>query len=298
LSALLACGWLWCQIAPVFRADVDLVVVPCSVTDEHGAALADLSAADFRIYDNGVPQPVRNFALERDLPLTLGVMIDASASQRTFLQAHRDAARRFLERVIRPQDHAFVVEVAEAAILRSEVTGGPYGLREHLMKGAEPLGDPCPTLRGRSICGGTALWEGVYAAASLKLQPATGSKALVILSDGNDTGSIHKIGAVIEGVQRADAVAYAVEYPDPLSGVSSESLGTLAHQTGGVVFNPGETSLAEALERVATDLRSRYVLGFQPPASGLQHGEHQLRVEVSRPGAIVRARTGYFKDAQ
>lgn len=201
--------------------------------------------------------------------------------------------------MIHPQDRAFVVEVAEAVTLRSEVTGGPYGLREHLiLRGSEPLGEPCPTLHGRSLCGGTALWEGVYAAASLKLQPATGSKALVILSDGNDTGSIHKIGAAIEAVQRADAVAYVVEYPDPVSGLSSESLATLARESGGVDFSSGETSLAEVLERVATDLRSRYVLGFQPPASGLQHGEHQLRVEVTRPGAVVHARTGYFRDVQ
>jgi VWFA-related protein len=287
---------LWCQGGSVFRDDVNLVVVPCSVTDAHGVAVAGLGAEDFRIYDNGAGQEVSYMALERDVPLTMGVIIDVSGSQRGYAQAHRDAVRKFLERAIGQQDRAFVAEVAESVILRSEATGGPYGLRDRaLLRGEEPLGEPCPTLHGRSLCGGTALWEAVYAAASVKLQPVSGSKALVILSDGNDTGSIHKLGAAVEAAERADAVAYAIQYPDLVSGLTSEGLETLAAATGGIAFRSSEAGLEEILERIEADLRSRYILGFRPGSNDDQQGEHRLRVEAMRAGAVVHARTEYFR---
>src|SRR3984893_4885590 len=143
------------------------------------------------------------------------------------------------------------------------------------------MGEPCPTLRGHSLCGGTARWNAVHASARLKLRRFTGSKALVILSDGNDTGSTYKLKAALEEVQRADAAVYAVQYPDPVAALISNRLSVLTEQTGGVLFRPPGTDYGEILSRIESDLRSRYILGFRPLS---EEGSHELKVEVTRPG--------------
>ena len=276
-AALLA---MLLQDAPVFRADVRLMTVPCAITDARGIAVRDLKPDEFRLYDNGVLQQIRNVWIDRDLPLMLGAILDASASQRAFLREHQDAVQQFQTRMMRPQDRSFVAWVNEAVILKSE-THGPRQV--FLPRGGELLGEPCPKVRGRSFCGGTALWNAVYAAAHLKMQSFDGSKALVILSDGNDTGSIRSLQEALDELHRAGIVVYVIRYPDPLTAKSDSGLQRLATETGGLLFDPPGADYAPILERIEADLRSHYVLGFQPAAE-----KHQLKVEVTRPGVTVR----------
>jgi VWFA-related protein len=290
------------QDPATFRTDVTLVTVPCVVTSMvTGSPVPILKPDDFRLYADGVLQKIQNLWTEDELPLELGIILDVSDSQHAHTAERRSAVTHFLERMINLKDRGFVVEVNEDVLLKQEVTRGPYGLRyKFLPRRGEPFGFQCGTRaseggRRRPLCGGTALWNAVYSATQLKLNRPQGSKALLILSDGNDTGSTHKLDATIEEVERSGAVVYAVRYPDELSSSDASSgLRRLTTETGGMIFDRPAGDYSEILERIEADLRKRYILGFTPEPSP---GRHSLRIEVP-PGLTVRARRDYFDSAR
>jgi VWFA-related protein len=293
------------QEAPVFRETTTLVTVPCTVTDESGVAINDLNVDDFQLYVDGVRRKIDNLWSEVDIPLLLGVINDVSDSQRNRISEKDRAVTHLLERIIHGQDRAFVVAVNENITLKSEVSAGPYGLRYRLLAtpGGEPLTVSCGAgtygthgtyRRMRPVCGGTALWNAVYASAHLKLSGPTGNKALLILSDGNDTGSTHKFSAALQEVQQSGAVVYAVKYPDGLSAdASADDLHRLTDETGGILFDPPGADYSGIISRIEADLRARYILGFRPESTGSDARHHSLKVEVRRSGATVRARREY-----
>jgi len=304
LGFLLLTPALLSQDVPVFRETTTLVTVPSVVTDERGLTIPGLKVDDFRLYVDGGRQKIDNLRTEADLPLLLGVIDDVSDSQRNRVSEKEHAITQLLERAIHGQDRAFVVAVDDNVMLKSEASAGTYGLRyRFLAQGGEPLGVPCGALEGehgrkRPVCGGTALWNAVYASAHLKLSGRDGNKALLILSDGNDTGSTHSFNEALEEVQRSGTVVYAIRYPDALSTDvaldSSDELRRLTEETGGVLFEPQGAGYGEIVSRIAADLRGRYVLGFRPGATpGTGAGLRLLRVEVLRSGATVRARREY-----
>jgi VWFA-related protein len=289
------------QDAPVFRETTTLVTVPCAVTDEGGLAINDLGVDDFRLYVDGVRRKIDNFWSEVDLPLLLGVINDVSDSQRNRISEKDRAVTQLLERIIHGRDRAFVVAVNDNVVLKSEVSAGPYGLRYRILAapGGEPLGVPCGALEGahgrkRPVCGGTALWNAVYASAHLKLSGPAGNKALLILSDGNDTGSTHSFGAALEEVQQSGTVVYAVKYPDTLStDACCDDLRRLTDETGGILFDLHGADFSGIISRIAADLRGRYVLGFRLDSTASETQRRSLKVEVLRSGATVRARREY-----
>jgi hypothetical protein len=289
------------QDAPVFRETTTLVTVPCTVTDERGLAVSDLGVDDFRLYVDGVRRKIDNFWPEVDLPLLLGVINDVSDSQRSHISEKDRAVTQLLARVIHGENRAFVVAVNENVILKSEVSTGPYGFRYRILAGpgGEPLGVPCGVLEGahgrRSpVCGGTALWNAVYASAHRKLIGSPGNKALLILSDGSDTGSTHNFAAALKEVQQSGTVVYAVRYPDPLSkDASADDLRRLTDETGGILFDLDGVDYAGIISRIEADLRGHYVLDFRPDSTARETGRHSVKVEVLRSGAMVRARREY-----
>lgn len=299
LVALRLTSAMLSQDTPVFRGTTTLVTVPCAVTDEGGLAINDLSVDDFRLSVDGLPRKIDNLWSEGDLPLLLGVINDVSDSQRDHISEKDRAVTQLLERGIRGQDRAFVVAVNESITLKSEVSAGPYGLRYRLL--ATPGGEPLTVSCGaeahgaiRPVCGGTALWNAVYASARLKLSGPPGNKALLILSDGNDTGSTHSFGEALEEIQQTGAVVYVVNYPDTLgSAAPNDDLRRLAEETGGIFFDLHGANYPEIVSRIAADLRGRYVLGFRPDSTASETQRHTIKVEVLRSGATVRARREY-----
>jgi hypothetical protein len=121
-----------------------------------------------------------------------------------------------------------------------------------------------------------------------------GNQVLLILSDGNDTGSTHSLSAALEEVQRSGAVVYCIRYQGSAGTADSQDgLDRLAHETGGLVFDFPAAGYSEILSRIEADLRGRYIPGFRPgPARGKTQS-HSLRVETVRPGLTVRARQEY-----
>ena len=239
ILALLVTPAILSQDVPVFRETTTLVTVPCVVTDKRGLTINNLKIDDFRLYVDGARREIDNLWTEADLPLLLGVINDVSESQRNRVSENDRAVTQLLEQVIHQQDRAFVVAVNDNVILKSEVSAGTYGLRyRFIAPGGEPLGGACGALEGehgrkRPFCGGTALWNAVYASAHFKLNGPAGNKALLILSDGHDTGSTHSLSDALEEVQRSETVVYAIQYPDALStDTSADELRRLAERNG------------------------------------------------------------------
>lgn len=289
------------QDAPVFHETTTLVTAACAVTDENGLTIHDLRVDDFRLYVDGARRKIDNLWSEADLPLVLGVINDVSDSQQNHVSEKDRAVGQLLERIIHGRDRGFVVAVNENVVLKSEVSAGPYGLRYRILAtpDGEPLGVPCGTLAGahgrrRPVCGGTALWNAIYASAHLKLSGPGGNKALLILSDGHDTGSTHRFDAALDEVRRSGAVVYAIPYPDSLNPDDSyDDLRRLTDETGGILFDLHGTDYSGIISRIAADLRGHYVLGFRPDSTAGETRRHSIRVEVLRSGATVRARREY-----
>ena len=295
---------------PDIKVDVDLVTVACSATDRGGSPARNLKAQDFVVTDNGQPREISSFWQESDLPLTVALVANVSGSQAGFVRSHRDALAQFLKQVIGPKDRAMVLEVAEQAWLLSDLTGSLNDLRAAVNKIGtregkdEPLlGPPCRNERFPRTCGGTALWHALYYTGQLGLKPVTGRKAIVVLSDGMDTGSDIGLTDVIETAQSAGVVVYSIKYENPLRFLSisgtiaqavSKGLERLTRDTGGLFFaNPGHHT-PEVFAKIETDLRNMYVLGFTPPEEARDGQFHKLVVKPVRKDLVVRARAGYW----
>jgi VWFA-related protein len=300
---------LGAQTSPDIRVDVDLVAVSCSVTDRNGAPVRGLKREDFELRDNGQPREISNFWQESDLPLSIAFVADVSGSQAGFIKSHRDAVAQFLRQVMSPRDRAMVVEVARQSWLLADLTESSdalnlaverIGTRE--AKQSPMLGPPCRNPDFPHTCGGTALWHGVYYAAK-RLKPVSGRKAIIILSDGMDTGSDIRLTNVIEMAQSAGVVVYSIKYANPMRFISlaatiaqavSRGMERLSRETGGLSFpNPGR-KLDEVFSRIESDLRNLYVLGFTAPNDAGDGKFHKLDVTTTRSGAMVRARAGYW----
>jgi VWFA-related protein len=307
-AALLA-GQTEIHDKPDIQVNVELVTVASSVTDHNGAPVRNLTLADFSLSDNGQPRVISNVWQESDLPLTVALVADVSGSQTGYVKDHREAIAQFLKQVIGPRDRAMIVQVAQQAWLVSDLTSSQEAIEAalekigtHQGKQAHLVGPTCRNARVPHSCGGTALWHGLYHTA-LALKKVTGRKAIVVLSDGIDTGSDVSVTDVVEAAQSAEAVVYSIKYSSPARFLSigtmvaeavSHGLERVDRETGGLTFpNPGKKT-SEVFSRIETDLRGMYVLGFTPPQEARDGKFHKLEVKTTRGNVVVRSRAGYF----
>ena len=297
------------QHKPDISVDVDLVTVPCAVADRNGTPQKNLKAGDFELRDNGQLREIRNVWQESDLPLTVALVVDVSGSQAGYVRSHREAIGQFLRQVIGAGDRAMVVEVGQQARLISGLTGPGADLDASVEKigtsegkGSPLIGPACRNADFPHSCGGTALWHALYYTAK-EMKPVEGRKAIVVLSDGMDTGSDISLTTAIEMAQMAGVVVYSLKYASPMRFLSisgavaqavSRGLERLSHETGGLVFsNPGKRT-SEVFTKIESELRNLYVLGFGPPVEARDGKFHKLAVTVAKPGLVVRARAGYW----
>jgi VWFA-related protein len=302
---------VFAQHPPAIRVDVDLVTVACSVMDKDGALVPKLTIDDFLLTDNGAPQQIKQLWLDVDLPLTIGLIVDVSGSQMGLIEKHKRTMSEFLKRVLGPQDQAFLVTVGPDVRLLTDLTNSVDELQRGVdaidgrQRAGVQFGEPCRSGRRRFErgCGGTALWNGVWAASRLKMKKLQGRKALVIVSDGMDTGSKHKLGDTIEAAQGADTLVYAIKYVSPMVVISpgmalraalSRGMRRLAEETGGEQFPSPHGGPGEIFAKIEQELRSQYVLAFSPSENGHDGKYHKLVVKMKQVDLRVRARKGYY----
>jgi VWFA-related protein len=204
--------------APTIAVDARLVNLPVVVRDKKGALIQNLTKDDFVLQVDGKPQSIRYFDKDTNLPLTLGLLVDTSLSQREVIDEERTASSTFLDQMLTtPKDRAFIMQFAAETELLQDLTSSRPLLQAALKeidtpsKGSGSSDDSSPPRRPRGG-GGTVLYDALFLASDELMSKQTGRKALIILSDGGDRGSRETLVKSIEAAQRADTIIYAIYF--------------------------------------------------------------------------------------
>ncbi len=295
------------QDTPTIKVDVDVVNILFSVRDKKGGLIGNLEKNDFSIWEDGKQQDVKYFNHETDLPLTIGLLIDVSASQGNLIEIERDAASQFFGQVLRNKDLAFLISFGADADLLQDYTNSPKLLRAGLeglhvnsdVSGLHP--GPVPTVYQPK---GTILYDAVYLAASDQLKGQVGRKVLVLITDGEDQGSHYKIKEAIDAAQRADAILYGFYYVDRafymgqglvFGGVSDSALRQMSEDTGGHVFHiDRKNPLQQAFRELQDEMRSQYAIGYTPTNATKDGTFRRIEIKTNNKDFKVQARKGYF----
>ena len=212
--------------APTLNVDARLVNIPVVVHDKKGALVQTLAQDNFVLQVDGHPQTIRYFNRDTALPLTLGLLVDVSLSQRDAIDDERTASFAFLDDTLTGRDKAFLVQFARQTDLLQDVTSSKPKLQAGLKQLETPAsgGDNDTTSSGsnsgsnssdsstRARRAGTTLYDALFLASDELMSKQTGRKAIIILSDGVDSGSKESLASSIEAAQRADTIVYAIYF--------------------------------------------------------------------------------------
>lgn len=290
------------------KVNVNLVNVYFSVRDKNGF-VTSLRKDDCQVAEDHQPQTIKRMTQEKNLPLTIGILLDTSGSQTNVLPLEQDSGARFLKEVLTPKDEAFLISFDVNVDLLSDYTNSPRELARAINKatinaasssaGVPGIGGgPFPTSNPR----GTLLYDAVYLAAHDKLQSQTGRKILVILTDGQDEGSQVKIKDAIEAAQKANVIVYPILIADREAYLSygeiymgSSAMSQLAQQTGGRVINVGNSGrrLEDAFDQIQDELRTQYLLSYTPTNKTADGTYRKIDLDCGK-GMKVQARKGYY----
>ncbi len=295
---------------PSIKVDVNVVNVLFNVRDKRGGLIGNLDKDSFTISEEGKSQEIKYFTRENDLPMTIGLLIDVSASQENLIGIEQQAAYAFFGQVLRPKDLAFLISFGSDADLLQDYTNSPKLLREGLkdLKVNSSVGGlhpgPVPTVYQPR---GTILYDAVYLAAHDQLKGQVGRKALVMITDGGDQGSRYKIQEAIEAAQKADAVLYSIYYVDQgwymqhggglsFGGGCEGCLKRMSDETGGQVYKVDRHhTLEDVFKEIQQAMRSQYSIGYVPVNSARDNSFRRIEIKIKNSNDYkVQARKGYY----
>jgi Ca-activated chloride channel homolog len=288
---------------------VNLVDVLLTVLDRRNKLVPDLDKKDFRVLDDNVPQDIRFFSKQSDLPLRIGMLMDTSNSIRDRLKFEQDAANNFLFSVLRRnKDQAFVMTFDDEPQVVQGFTGDTGLLRDHILR----------TRAG----GATAVYDAIYTACTTELnhpprppgdQPDVVRRVMILISDGEDNLSNHTRAEAIEMAQRTSVVIYTIStsiewvtLDDPGKQRSGNRkydltegdkiLQDLADETGGRAFYPYHVDdLDQSFQDIGEELRNQYSIAYNPTNHSFDGRYHNIKIDVpDHKGYQVRARRGYY----
>jgi VWFA-related protein len=278
------------------RVQVNLVNLFATVRDKHKAIVTGLKQDDFQVYEDGQLQEITNFSAESNLPITLGILIDTSGSEYYMLSGEKEAGSRFLGRVLRKGDLAMIMSFDTDVDLLADFTDD-RGLLDRAINRAQinvPVGGvivqgPLPS----SGTGGTNFYDAVYLAAHDKLSDEAGRKAIVVLTDAEDTGSKLQLGDAIEAAQRTDTVVHILLVA--ADGGDQSVAKRLTDDTGGrMIIVRSERNLEQAFDQISEELRSQYTIGYTPTNKKHDGSYRKIRVEMKNKDYSVLTRRGYY----
>jgi VWFA-related protein len=298
-----------------FKVNVNLVSLYFTVRDKHNGLIPTLSKSDCNIFEDKQPQTIKTFSAETDLPLTLGILLDTSGSQTNVLPLEQQSGGEFLHQIMRQKDQAFVVTFDVDVDLAQDFTNNVNALTRALDKaeintaggngagGIPGIGQgPIPT---QGAPKGTLLYDAVAQASQEKLRMETGRKALILLTDGEDEGSVTKPEQAIAEAQKANAIIYVILIADrPFYGYGMGGLGytgdmqmhKLAEATGGRVIDVGHNGkkLEDAFAQIEEELRTQYLAGYTSTNTKLDGTYRKVDIFCKGDDLKVQARKGYY----
>ena len=324
------------QQGPPITSEVKMVKMLASVRDKKGHLVNNLTKDDFAIDQDGHAQTITYFAQESNLPLTLGLLVDTSMSQRRVLDQERSASHTFIEQVLRDdKDKAFVIHFDHEVELLQDLTSS----RQKLEASLDQLGAPQFSQTrggdaddgGRSSSGhrgsGTLLYDAVYLASNELMKKQQGRKALIVLTDGVDRGSKETLQQAVETAQRADTLVYSIlfadkegygngsgyggphmggggmgggghrHYPQESRPDGKKVLQQMSRETGGQFFEvTKKQSVGDIYDAINEELRNQYGLGYVPAKSDATPGYHKIHLTVKQKDLAVQTRDGYYAD--
>ena len=293
-----------------FKVQVNLVDVFFTVKDKQGNLVPHLTKDDCTVSENKEPQKLKSFVAETQQPLTLGILLDTSGSQYRVLPLEQDVGGQFLSRVLRQKDEAFVLSFDVNVDMLQDFTNSSRLLSRALNKaeintaGGGGSGSPgsgggtVPTIGAGK---GTVLYDAVVLASNAKLNQESGRKAMILLTDGEDEGSDHKISEAIAAAQKSNILVYTILIADHgfyggfgYSGYSA--MKRLTEETGGRLIDVGNDGkrLEAAFQQIEDELRTQYVATYTPLNTKLDGTFRHLGVECRGDGMKVQVRKGYF----
>ncbi len=300
----------------VVRVDTDLTNVLFTATDKNRRFFSTLKREDIRIIEDGQAQEIFTFQTQADLPLSLAILIDTSASQERTLPDEKSAARTFIDSIIRQgKDEAAVVSFTGESTLEQGLTGNVSRLRQAVEQvefvppsgyvgGGVVVGTPPISPTNQSLAGSTAIWDAVWVTSDEILSVAAEKtrRAIILVTDGVDTSSRKKMSDAVDRAIKADALIFAVGIGDNYryTGVDEGSLRKIAERTGGRAYFPrDEADLRSAFKQIERELREQYLLAYSPTNQKRDGSYRKVQIEVINPdlrsqGLKLNYRQGYF----
>jgi VWFA-related protein len=306
----------------VIKVDTNLVSVFFTAVDQDNRFVTSFERADVTVYEDGVKQEILAFQRDTDRPLSLALLIDISGSEKLKLAEEKAAARGFVDAVIRNNsDQMAIVSFAADPFLEQPLTNGIEDARKAIerievvkgVRGYQGRGTVLPA--GAKPASGflsytSAIWDALWITSRHLLSPlpVNSRRVIVIVTDGEDTSSRASLDEAIDIALHTDTVIYVIGVGDTsiAGGVNKGALGKLALRTGGRFFSPRkDEDLTAAFERIATELRSQYLLTYAPRNVNAEQAYRQVRIEIGdsqsrkyrprlfyRPGYYFKKQTG------
>lgn len=299
----------------VIEIDTEVVNVLFTAQDRQRRLLTDLRDTDIQILENGEVQEIVAFVRKIDLPLSLTILIDTSASQERTLPEEKIAAKSFLESVVRPsKDEVAIVSFTGEATLEQGMTSNLSRLRRAVdnvtftppsgyVGGGVVVGTPPISGTNQATLGSTAIWDAVWVTSEEVLGPAPEGtrRAIILLTDGVNTSGVKKMQDAIEASLKAEAVIYSIGIGDNYyDGVNKGALKKISESTGGSAFFPrDERELRDAFRQIQEEMRSQYLIAYEPTNQSRDGSYRKIEVrlanaELEKQKVLLTHREGYF----
>ena len=300
----------------VIKVETNLTSIFFTAADRNKRFVSTLKPEDIRVLEDGQPQQIFTFQQNVDLPLSLAILIDTSASEERTLPDLKAAAQAFLENLIRPaKDEVAVISFTGETTLEQSFTGSVERLRRAIDRvefvppsgyvggGVVVNGTPPISGTNQSLAGSTAIWDAIWVTSDEVIRDSAEHtrRAIILLTDGVDTSSRMKMHEAIEHAQKVDALIYAIGIGDRYTfNVEEGTLRKVAERTGGRAFFPSnERDLQDAFAQIQRDLREQYLVAYSPSNKARDGSYRKIEIQVITPEMREKSlkltyRPGYF----
>lgn len=298
LAVLLLSNLAICQDS--IKVNVKLVNVAFSVRDQRGSLVDNLRSDDLEIFEDAVPQKISFFSRSNDVPLTLGLIVDASDSQNHFEKQHQRDLEVFLNEILGPKDKAFLICFGNHLRVVSDFTQSGKDLIDRYNEFERGKGN-FPELAHEQRELGTGFYDSIYYPVVEKLATESGRRALLVFSDGEDNSSSHDMMSTIEAAQEANVLVYTIRYTQKEHGQLTARnkcgirvMDRIAKETGGIHIDAETTDPHTYFRQIAEELRTSYELAYYPTNPIRDDTFRKISIRLKQPDLKVRSKTGYF----